>query len=227
MLEIQADWNKVGMANRESNEQARNLFRSYFDKFFDAKQEFYTALKDKNALLKDKKIALIEKVKALESSTDWKQTSHDIINIQKEWKKIGSINRGEEQKLWKTFRSICDNFFNAKQAFFDQKDKENEGNLTLKKEIINKITSFELGENTKESIEQLKQFSNEFNAVGHVPFKEKEAIYQEYKKALETHYNKLKLEEDEKDRLLFENRLEVLKQSVDPERAFEKEKNNM
>lgn len=224
MLEIQEEWNKVGPTKRENNEQARKLFRSYYDTLFAEKQEFYTDLKAKNAKLKEKKVALIEKAKALESSTDWKQTAEDLIQLQKQWKNVGTVSRGEEQKLWETFRASCNAFFDAKQAHFDEMDKANAGNLKLKLAVIAKIEAFKIEADIEKSIQDLKNLSVEFNAIGHVPFKEKEAIYTSYKKALEAHYDGLKLNEADKERLLFENRLEILKQSNDPARAFEKEK---
>ncbi len=224
MLEIQEEWNKVGAAKREDNEQARALFRSFFDTFFGEKDVFYSELKAKNKTLKEKKVALIEKAKSLENSTDWKQTADDLIRLQRQWKDVGTVSRGDEQKLWKTFRASCNVFFDAKQAHFEKLDEANAENLVLKQEVIAKIAAYAIEEDVEKSIEQLKSFSSEFNAIGHVPFKEKEAIYNDYKKALESHYNKLELEESEKEKLMFENRLEILKQSVDPAKAFEKEK---
>ena len=227
MLQVQEEWNKIGMATPESNEQARTLFRSYYDTFFADKQEFYSGLKAKNEVLKEKKVALIEKAKELETSTDWKQTTEELIQLQKQWKNIGSISRGEEQKLWKTFRTSCDNFFDTKKTHFDKIDEANVGNLKLKQDVIAKIEAFTVSEDLEKSIQELKQFSAEFNTIGHVPFKEKEKIYNDYKKALELHYSQLKLKESEKEKLLFENKLDILKQSVDPSKAFERERINI
>ena len=224
MLQLQEEWNKVGMTKRENNEQANNLFRSHFDTFFADKQEFYSGMKAANEKLKEGKVALIEKAKVLVTSTDWKQTTEALISIQKQWKNIGTVSRGEEQKLWKTFRATCDKFFEAKQAHFNEMDVANADNLKLKQKVIAKITAFSIDADVKKSIEQLKGLSIEFNAIGHVPFKEKESIYNAYKKGLESHYNQLKLDDTEKETLLFENKIEILKQSADPARAFEKEK---
>ena len=224
VVALQNEWKKVGFVAKEENETIWNEFRTLSNEFFDRKSEFYKGRNDQfsgNTTLKQN---LINKVDALKDSTDWKETSESIKKIQNEWKKIGHAGRLNEQKLWNAFRAKCDAFFEARTKHFEGLDAANEGNLKLKEELIAKITAFKPLDDVKETLQQLKEFSKEFLAIGNVPFKEKETIYTQYKTALDNLYDGLKLDKVEKEKVLFEARIDSLKSSVNPGKTIEVEK---
>ncbi len=227
LMAIQDEWKKIGFVPKEENEKIWNEFRGYFNNFFDQKAEFYN---DRNSVFNknaDLKKQLIDKVAELSSSTDWKNTGNKIIKLQQDWKKIGHAGKFAEQKLWKEFRSKCDSFFNAKEAHFKQMDEDNEQNLKVKEDIIARIKSYQPQEDSKATVVDLKNFSKEFNNAGNVPFKEKDRIYKEYKDALNGHYDNLKMDEAEKERTLFEAKLDSLKASANPSRLYQQEKDKI
>lgn len=227
LIEVQDTWKNVGFGPKKENEEIWKEFRAVCDAFFENKSKFYegiNAVYDKVAEQKEK---LVEQVEALKDSTDWKDTTQKIIGLQKDWKNLGSAGRKNEQRLWKSFRGACDSFFNAKQKHFDEMDKQNETNLAAKEAIISQIKSFELSTDKNEAINQLKEFSKSFAEAGKVPFKEKDRIYSEYKTALDTHYNKLKLEGQEKEKVMFQARLDTLAASPNASKLFDKEKQDL
>ncbi|MGB0933420.1 MAG: DUF349 domain-containing protein [Lishizhenia sp.] len=227
LIEIQDTWKNVGFGPKKENEEIWKEFRAVCDSFFEEKSKFYEGINevyDKVAAQKEK---LVEKVEALKTSTDWKDTTQKIIGLQKEWKNLGSAGRKNEQRLWKSFRGACDSFFNAKQKHFEEMDKQNETNLAAKEAIIEQITSFDLPENKNEAIQQLKEFSKSFSEAGKVPFKEKDRIYDAYKTALDVHYKKLKLEGEEKEKVMFQARLDTLAASPNASKLYDKEKQDL
>jgi len=129
-----------------------------------------------------------------------------------------------EQKLWKEFRAACDVFFSKRQAFFDEKDKDSENNLLLKNAIIEELQKYTPGEDRSKVLADLKSFSDQFNSIGHVPLKEKDRVYQAFKKTLDEHYSKIKLEGKEKESILFQAKIETLKASPDANRLIDREK---
>ena len=224
LLKIQEAWKLVGFGPKKDNEEIWQLFRAECDTFFAAKKEFFDGLRSEFDAIALKKQQLIEQANALVSSTDWKKTSEQFINLQKKWKAIGNAGQRNEQRLWKEFRTACDAFFNAKQAFYNEQDALNVSNLTAKQDLIAKIEAYVISEDKQQALADLKDFTNAFNAIGHVPVKEKDAIYNAYKKAIDTHYQSLKLEGDEKEKILFQSKIDTLKSSPNAEKLLEKEK---
>lgn len=224
LIALQAEWKTVGFGPKKENEEVWQAFRSVCDGFFEAKSEFFKGIQSEFDKVADKKKALIDKVEALKTSTDWKLTTKQIIDLQKRWKELGSAGQRHEQRLWKTFRAACDFFFDAKKAHFESLDKENEANLTLKLAVIEKIKQTELPSDQKEALELLRSLSSEFNEIGHVPFKKKDEVYKAYKEAIDNHYKALKLEGEEKEKILFQAHLNTLKGSGQADKLFDRER---
>jgi hypothetical protein len=208
VLGIQKDWKKIGFS--KDNESAWQEFREACDTFFNAKKQHFDKVGAVYDERKEKKSKLIERAAALAESTDWKSTSSDLIDLQNQWKEIGAASQRDENKLWKQFRSHCDSFFNARNRSFKEREKEEKVNLTVKEDLIDRVKKFELSGNRSSDMEKLKSFSNEWNDIGHVPFKQKDKIYKEYKAGLDAHYNALKLDGEEKKNLAMQQKLASL-----------------
>ncbi len=227
LLAVQEEWKTVGFGPRKENEDVWAEFRGVCDKFFAEKKEYYKERQGEFDEIKEKKEALISKVNELKSSTDWKETTQKIVNIQKEWKKIGGAGPRFEQRLWKDFRSACDAFFNNKQAFFDELDKANVENLTKKEELIKRIEAYKAGDDKNTVLNDLKAFAQEFNDIGLVPFKEKDRIYKSFKTALDKLYAALDLQGAEKEQVMFSAKLDTIVSSPDAERLLYDERKNL
>jgi len=227
ILEVQNAWKEIGFGPKKENEAVWKLFRTECDFFFEKKKAFYEVLKSEFDVLAEKKQALIDQAESVKNSTDWKLATEKIIQLQKRWKSIGNAGQKHEQKLWKDFRSACDFFFNAKSEFYAQKDKDNEVNLTSKLELIKEIESLTLPTDKKEALEQLKAFANKFNEIGHVPVANKDEIFKSYKTAIDQLYSQLNIEGEEKEKILFEARIDTMKASPNAEKLLDKEKGDL
>ena len=224
---IQENWKKAGYTSKDESEKIWNEFRAECDVFFERKSEFYTERNTVFDANRDKKQVLVDKAQKLKDSTSWKDTSNALKRLQSDWKKIGSAGQRNENRLWKDFRSACDHFFNAKNSHFEAQDKLNEGNLAEKLTLISEIEVFKPIGTPKEIVAQLKEFSAKFNEIGNVPFKKKDDVYKGYKAALDKHYDAIKMDQKEKESLLFEAKIETLKQSADSEKALYLEKDKI
>ena len=224
LLEIQKEWKNIGHVPKDSNEKIWNDFRGLFDTFFDAKSTFYAARNDVFDKKKELKAQLIEKAEALSKSTDWKNSAEALKRLQQEWKKIGHAGQHAEQKLWKSFRTKCDAFFTNREKHFKKMDIENESNLKRKEALVEKVKAYKHKADSKEVITDLKTFSTEFSEIGNVPFKKKDTIFKAFKSAIDAHYNNLKMDDSEKEKILFEAKLDSLKASGNAERLLQQEK---
>ncbi len=224
LIQVQEDWKKIGFGPRKENEEVWKEFRGVCDAFFAKKSEFFKSVHSQWDEIAAKKEKLIAQVAELKTSTQWKETTSKIIQIQKRWKEVGHAGQRNEQRLWKQFRAEIDAFFAAKDAHFAELDKANEENLVKKEALIGEIKGYKPTDNKSEVLAQLKSFSERFAEIGHVPIKDKNRIYEAYKKAIDEHYSALKLEGQEKEKVMFEARLETLKSSPNASDLFYKEK---
>ena len=224
LLALQERWKAVGFGPKKENEEVWQTFRGYCDAFFQHKRTFFAGVQDQYQALADKKRALIEKARALQESNDWKETATTLVRLQKEWKGIGHTGQKLEQKLWSEFRGACDAFFTKRDQHFAAADNELKVNLEAKKALIDELELLNLPDDKHEALVQLKAFTAKFSEIGKVPISEKDTIYNAYKKALDDQYKKLKLEGEEKERILFQARIDALASSPDKSRAFAKEK---
>ena len=190
IIDIQKEWKTIGFAPQKMNVKIFERFRAACDDFFGKKGEFFNKLKNQFAENAEKKKALVEKAQSLTDSTDWKATTDKFIALQKEWKTIGMVPRKQGDQLWNDFLAACNHFFEARNAAHADTRNEEQENLNKKNEIIEKLV--QLAEAGKENIqEEVHQLTEEFNAVGHVPFKEKDKVYKAYHEILDKLYKDL------------------------------------
>mgnify|MGYP000451080453 CR=1 FL=1 len=228
ILGLQEEWKNSGRGTKEEDDELWNKMRAFCNSFFDRKKEFYEARKGDFDQLKAKKEVLIKEVEAMKDSTEWKDTTLKIIAIQKQWKKIGSAGPKNENKLWKEFRVHCDHFFNAKDAHFKKEEDAYQDNLAKKQEIIETISKYKVdAADVKGTIDQLKQFSAQFNEVGNVPRDQKDEIYKAYKSALNAHYENLNLEKDEQAKVMYQAKIDTLQASPDSHKLLNKERSDL
>ena len=180
--DIQKEWKTIGFASKKDNQKIYDRFRAACDKFFGRKREFYTEYKDSINANLDKKIAICEQAEALKTSTDWKKTSEQLIELQKQWKEIGAVPRKKSEQLWKRFRAACDEFF-AERDKHAKPENDFYGNLKAKLALIEEIKAYELNRDASDA-EALKAFQARWNEIGFVPFKEKDNVAQAYKAAV-------------------------------------------
>ena len=224
LIGLQNEWKTIGFGPRKENEDIWKEFRASCDAFFETKKSFFDTIRSEFDGVAEKKQALIQKLEDIKTSTEWKSATEKIVALQKEWKTLGNAGHKFEQKLWKEFRAACDHFFDAKQAHFSEQDKALAGNLTAKNELIETIKSTVLPEDKKEALALLRDFAAAFNAIGFVPMKEKDNVFQAYREALNGHYEKLKLEGAEQDRMMFQAKMDTMKASPNADKAMAREK---
>lgn len=208
LLEIQKKWKKIGQTPKEKGNADWDEFREINDTFFNTKSEFY---KERNTEFKSnasKKEVLIERAKKLLESNDANFATKQIVQIQESWKKIGHAGKFAEQKLWKQLRETSDQIFNAKKNAFKKTKEEESTNLKLKETVIAEIDKMKLSKDAKKAFVDLKLISDKFNAIGNIPFKSKDAIHKNFKTALDKQYTSLKLDDESREKLMFEIRLE-------------------
>lgn len=222
IIAIQAEWKTIGFAPQKMNVKIFERFRAACDDFFSKKAEFFKNMKQQFAENADKKRALIEQAKALQDSTEWKSTSDKLIALQKEWKTIGMVPKKLGDKLWNEFLTACNHFFEARNSANAGTRNEKRTNLEKKRGIIEQLKA--LAENAGDNIQdKVRELIDEYNAVGHVPFKEKDKLYKEYHDILDKLYKELNISTARRRLDKFKNNLKNVAEkgadALDNERA--------
>ena len=192
IIDIQNQWKTIGFAPQKMNVKIFERFRAACDDFFGRKSEFFKEMKQAYAANIEKKKALVEKAQALADSTDWKVTSDKLINLQKEWKTIGVVPKKIGDQLWHDFLNACNKFFEARNAANAGARNEERENLEKKRSIIEQIKAL-VADAANATREKVQALTNEYNKVGHVPYKEKDALYAAYHEALDAIYKELNI----------------------------------
>lgn len=190
IIEVQNEWKTIGFAPQKMNVKIFERFRQACDDFFNRKLEYHREQKKAYAANAEKKRALVEKAQALADSTAWKSTSDKLIALQKEWKTTGTVPRKLGEQLWNDFLTACNKFFAARNAANADAHNEEYANLEKKRDVIERLKALasEAADNMQEKVQGLIE---EFNAVGHVPYKEKDAVYKEFHDLVDKVYKEL------------------------------------
>ena len=232
ILALQAKWKTIGFAPQKMNTKIFERFRSACDEFFKRKSEHFKSMKVNMNENLEKKKQMCEKAESLKNSTEWKATAEILTQLQKEWKEIGPVSKKHSETIWKRFVSACDYFYEQKnKAESSHKAVEIE-NLEKKKTIIASLTELNDMDADKINAEKVRQLTKEWNAIGHVPFKEKDRIYKQYRILVDSLFNKLNISASQKKLKNFKSNINNKENNIYREReklvrAYENMKNEI
>ena len=205
ILAAQEDWKKLGFASKKVNNALFARFRETCDKFFESKAAYFKQVKDDLASNLEKKIALCERAEALKDSTDWKKTGDEFIALQKEWRTIGSVAKKHSDAVWRRFLDACDYFFEQRKKNTSGTRRAEQANLKLKLDIIDQLKAIDDSLTRDNAIVTVKNLMAQWQQVGHVPFKEKDKVYDAYRTIVNELYDRLDIRETKAHFSNFEN----------------------
>jgi hypothetical protein len=220
VLALQEKWKTIAFAPKQINITIFERFRKSCDLFFQNKSDFYHNYKAMTDANLEKKQALCQQAESLKDSREWKETASKLIALQQEWKTVGPVPKKHVNAVTKRFVGACNYFFQQRNVHFSSRKKEETENLKKKKEIIMQINELDLNMPDKEAILQIREWIAEWNTIGFVPFREKEKNYNEYRQALNKHFNRLKVSESERRLQSFKSNLNEISSGEKPQSKF-------
>ena len=218
VLEFQSNWKKIGFAPKKDNDAIWKEFRGLCDTFFSKKKDFFKIRDNKDRDARDAKKALIDKAKELKSSNDWKETSHALIQLQKQWKTLKGAGR-YEKKLWEEFRGACDYFFTQKENAAKALDKELILNIEKKQAFIASIE-----ERIVKSDQDIKDIISEFQALGNVASTHYNKLMLSFNKAIQAQLSKSDMTPEAADLLMFKSKINGFLSSHDASSQYQRER---
>ena len=232
ILALQAKWKTIGFAPQKMNTKIFERFRAACDEFFKRKSEHFKSLKVNMSENLERKKQMCEKAESLKDCTDWKETAEILAKLQKEWKEIGPIAKKHSETIWKRFVSACDYFYEQKNKAESSTKVVELENLEKKKAILNKLAEYNEMDADSINAETIKQLTKEWNAIGHVPFKDKDRIYKQYRTLVDSLFNKLNISASQKKLKNFKSNISNKENNIYREReklvrAYEYMKNEI
>ena len=224
IIALQNKWKTIGYAPQKMNVKIFERFRAACDAFFNKKAEFFKTVKENMNENLEKKRALCEKAEALKDSTDWKATADTLVKLQKEWKTIGPVAKKHSDVIWKRFITACDYFFEQKNQAGASQRSEEQANLEKKRAIIAQLEA--IGEETEANtaIEQVRTLMKEWNAVGFVPFKDKDKVYKQYHALVDKLFERYNISQSNKKLSSFKNTISNIQEGSPQALYREREK---
>lgn len=224
IIALQSKWKTIGYAPQKMNVKIFERFRAACDAFFNKKAEFFKTVKENMNENLEKKRALCEKAEALKDSTDWKATADTLVKLQKEWKTIGPVAKKHSDVIWKRFITACDYFFEQKNQAGASQRSEEQANLEKKRAIIAQLEA--IGEETEAdtAIEQVRTLMKEWNAVGFVPFKDKDKVYKQYHALVDKLFERYNISQSNKKLSSFKNTISNIQEGSPQALYREREK---
>lgn len=213
ILQAQEDWRKLGFASKKANNALFTRFRAVCDKFFAQKAEYYKSVKEDMAANLEKKIALCEQAEALKDSTDWKATADKLTELQRRWKTIGSVPKKRSDEVWKRFQEACDFFFEQKKRDLSQSRKSEQENLRAKRALTASLKEIAADAPRQEVVAAIKDAQARWNEIGHVPFREKDKVYDEFRAVINELYKVHDLKDTRANFARFENSINEMSDS--------------
>lgn len=213
ILQAQEDWRKLGFASKKANNVLFTRFRAVCDKFFAQKAEYYKSVKEDMAANLEKKIALCEQAEALKDSTDWKATAEKLTELQRRWKTIGAVPKKRSDEVWKRFQEACDFFFEQKKRDLSQSRKSEQENLRAKRALTASLKEIAADAPRQEVVAAIKDAQARWNEIGHVPFREKDKVYEEFRAVINELYKVHDLKDTRANFARFENSINEMSDS--------------
>lgn len=205
ILQAQEDWKKLGFASKKVNNTLFARFRATCDRFFNQKAEYYKTVKDDLASNLEKKIALCEQAEALKDSTEWKATADKLVALQKEWKKIGAVAKKHSDAVWTRFQQACDHFFEQKKSNLSSTRQTEQANLKAKRALTATLKELPTDAPKETVIAAIKDAQAKWNEIGHVPFREKDKVFDEFRACINELYKTHDLRETRANMARFES----------------------
>ncbi|MBL7964740.1 MAG: DUF349 domain-containing protein [Flavobacteriales bacterium] len=223
VLELQNAWKNIGFATRKENERIWKEFREACNAFFQRKKVHFDQLRDQYKAIRERKQALLDEALTLKDSKEWKRTADRLKELQQLWKEAGSAGPRDEHKLWTRFREACDAFFQSRKATFEQQDAEQAAHVQAREAMLTELEAFTLTGDHTADLGKLREFSQRWLNGGRISPRQYDAMATRYRAAMDKLYGQLKVNDTERGRLRFQDRLDDLKSSPDGRFQMERE----
>jgi Domain of Unknown Function (DUF349) len=190
--DIQERWKQVAEAPRAQAQALWHRYRQAADPIQAKAREFFAARSEERKVNLDRKIALIERAEALADSTDWIKTADELKKLQQEWQQTGAVPRNDTRATWKRFRDACDKFFTRRNADLAERKETWSANLAKKEALSARAEELATSRDWDRAAAEIRRLQSEWKTVGPVRRNKSEVIWQRFRAACDTFFDRYK-----------------------------------
>ena len=188
-------WKELGPVDREHRDVVWDQFSNLTKGIHDKRQDFYKGLKEgfeENIVKKEQVIAAIKAIDFTQNKThsDWQKCITKIEQYRKEFIEITNIPRKKNDELWNKFKDATRTFNKGKNDFYKDIKNEQQDNLSLKIQLVEKAKALKDSEDLEKTAEVLKKIQLDWKKIGHVPKKYSDKLWKEFKDACNDFFNR-------------------------------------
>lgn len=199
--ELMKLWKSIGRAPRTENDTVWERFRGSLNAFFEAKKEYFRKRRDEEANNYNLKVDLCAQAENIaQQRTDFKAATADLLKLQQQWKEVGPVPYRLSDKIWKRFRAACDEFFKKKAEFYDSMRSSESANLAAKEALVQEVKDLVV-ESRDALLAAVKDLQRRWTEIGHVPMKEKDRVYADFRAAIDEKFKMFGAFHDNRNRV--------------------------
>ncbi|MCZ6594425.1 MAG: DUF349 domain-containing protein [Bacteroidetes bacterium] len=192
----------IGPVAKEFREEVWEKFSAATKIIHDKRQEF---LKDEEKYYEgnlDLKNTIIDKIKEIPSNTDnnhkaWQNAIKEVQKLRDQYFEAGKVPRTKTKEIWKSFKESTHDFNKAKNRFYKDQKKEQFVNLEKKRELIEVAEENKDNEDFEVVTPLMKKIQSDWKAIGHVPRKESDKVWKQFKNACNHYFDRVHVERNE------------------------------
>ncbi|MGB6092532.1 MAG: DUF349 domain-containing protein, partial [Moheibacter sp.] len=154
------------------------------------KEELEENLKKKEEVLNQIKKLYNESER--KSHSDWQNCIKKLNKLREEFIAIGRVPREFNQKMWDEFKSATREFNHKKNEFYKYLKTEQQQNLAKKEELLRIATEHAESTDWDKSVQVIKKIQSDWKKIGHVPRKQSDKIWKEFKEACNRFFDNYK-----------------------------------
>lgn len=191
--ELHDEFKHIGPVPRDAQEALWNRFKTASDMIYDRRKEFYDGQKEVFKKNQDEKEGLIETLKTFmdfnaDRIKDWNTKTKEILEIQKNWEKIGPVPREAGKEINKAFWAAFKQFFHNKNLFFKELDEIRATNQANAEALIAKAEELKDSTDWQNAANAFMKLQQDWKTLGPTPEKSRDALYKKFKAACDAFF---------------------------------------
>jgi hypothetical protein len=193
---------ELGPVSREHRDEVWERFSKATKIIHDKRQGYYADLdksREKNLELKEE---IISKIGAISSDTSsahsaWQKKIQSIEALREEFFNAGKVPQKSNEATWSKFKDAVRTFNRQKNNFYKNLKKDQYDNLEKKKALIQIALDNKDSEDLATTTPLMKRIQGDWKKIGHVPRKDSDKIWKQFRGACNAYFDRLNAERDE------------------------------
>jgi len=192
----------IGPVGKEHREDIWNKFSAATKIIHNKRQAYYADIDkvyEQNLIVKNE---IIAKIIAIETSNvsnnkDWQNKIKEIEVLRELFFKAGKVPSKLTEKTWSSFKQAVRDFNKNKNSFYKNIKKDQVENLNKKLKLVALAEANSKSDDFSSTTPLMKKIQADWRNIGHVPRKDSDKVWKQFKDACNHYFDRLHAKRDE------------------------------